>query len=73
MAYSLLRIFGIFVPLIYSEEREREDAFSRLHEEVKRTSKGGSSSHEILFSIIRNENKIYEISDETRPQFRRLL
>jgi hypothetical protein len=61
MAYSLLGIFGIFLPLIYGEGREH--AFSRLYEEVERASKGRSSSYEILFSSIRNENKDYEITD----------
>ncbi|KAH9203588.1 heterokaryon incompatibility protein-domain-containing protein [Leptodontidium sp. 2 PMI_412] len=32
MAYSLLGIFGVFLPLIYGEGRE--NAFSRLHEEI---------------------------------------
>jgi hypothetical protein len=41
-----LGIFGIFLPPIYGEGREH--AFSRLHEEVERASKGRSSSHEIL-------------------------
>jgi hypothetical protein len=60
MAYSLLGIFGIFLPLIYGEGRE--NAFSRLHEEVERASKGRSSSH-TPFSSIRNEHKDYEITN----------
>jgi len=38
IAYSLLGIFGVFLPLIYGEGRK--NAFSRLHEEVERASKG---------------------------------
>jgi hypothetical protein len=51
MAYSLLGIFGIFLPLIYGEGREH--AFRRLHEEVERVSNGRLSSH-TLFSSSRN-------------------
>jgi hypothetical protein len=40
MAYSLLGIFGIFLPLIYGEGRE--NAFRRLREEVSK----GAKSHE---------------------------
>jgi hypothetical protein len=39
MAYSLLGIFGIFLPLIYGEGRE--NAFRRLREEVNKSAKGG--------------------------------
>ena len=61
MAYSLLGIFDIFLPLNYGEGRDH--AFSRLHQEVERASKGRSSSHQILFSSIKNERMDYEITD----------
>jgi hypothetical protein len=60
MAYSLLGIFGIFLPLIYGEGSE--NAFSRLHEGIERASKGRSSSR-TLFSSSRDENKDYVIID----------
>jgi len=37
-AYSLLGIFGIYMPLIYSEEEE--NAFKRLREEIDKPLKG---------------------------------
>jgi hypothetical protein len=60
VAYSLLGIFGVFLPLIYGEGRE--NAFSRLYEEVKRTLKGRSLSY-TLFSSIRNGHKDYKMTD----------
>lgn len=58
MAYSLLGVFGIFLPLIYGEGRE--NAFSRLHEEIEKASKGRLLSHTFIFNV-KNENEKLEI------------
>jgi hypothetical protein len=42
MAYSLLGIFNVYIPLIYGEGREH--AFKRLREEIDRSSKGGAQN-----------------------------
>jgi hypothetical protein len=38
MAYSLLGIFDVYMPLIYGEGRD--NAFTRLQEEIDKPSKG---------------------------------
>jgi hypothetical protein len=55
MAYSLLGIFGIFLPLIYGEGRE--NAFRRLREEVNK----GVKSHEF--------DKLPKSGVENKPKF----
>jgi DNA replication protein DnaC len=50
IAYSLLGIFDIYMPLIYGEGREK--ALGRLREEIDKASKGTSLSHH-LYLIIR--------------------
>jgi Heterokaryon incompatibility protein (HET) len=55
MAYSLLGVFGIFLPLIYGEGRE--NAFRRLREEVNKS----VQSHEF--------DKLLKFSAENQPKF----
>jgi hypothetical protein len=51
IAYSLLGIFDIKMPLIYGEGREK--ALRRLREEIDKASKGCSSSLSSLVLIVR--------------------
>lgn len=54
LAYSLLGIFGIFLPLIYGEGRE--NAFRRLREEINRSIKG-YEPNKLPQSSIQNQSK----------------